>query len=80
MSFFDITSAPSRPANRSLLLLAGVLALGQARAQLAPPPPPARTSITVSNGQSLAAWLIGPLVVGAAVVRPILWRITGRAI
>ncbi len=31
-------------------------------------------------GQSLAAWLIGPLVVGAAVVRPILWRITGRAI
>lgn len=56
MSFFDITSEPSRPANRSLLLLAGVLALGQARAQLAPPPPPARTSITVSNGQSLAAW------------------------
>ena len=56
MSFFDITSEPSRLAWRSLLLLAGVLALGQARAQLAPPPPLARTSITVSNGQSRAAW------------------------
>lgn len=31
-------------------------------------------------GEGLAAWLIGPLVVGAAVARPILWRITGRAI
>lgn len=31
-------------------------------------------------GQRVAAWLIGPLVVGAAVARPILWRITGRAI
>jgi hypothetical protein len=56
MSFFDITSEPSRWARRGLLLLGGLLALGQARAQLAPPPPPARTSITVSNGKSLAGW------------------------
>ena len=56
MSFFDITSEPSRWARRGLLLLGGLLALGQARAQLAPPPPPARTSITVSNGMSLAGW------------------------
>ena len=39
-----------------LLMLAGLLALGQARAQLAPPPPPAKTSITVSNGKSLDGW------------------------
>ena len=31
-------------------------------------------------GEAIAAWLIGPLVIGAAVARPILWRITGRAI
>ncbi len=56
MSFFDITSELSRWARRGLLLLGGLLALGQARAQLAPPPPPARTSITISNGKSLAGW------------------------
>ena len=56
MSFFDITSEPSRWARRGLLLLGGLLALGQARAQLAPPPPPARTSIIISNGKSLAGW------------------------
>ena len=41
---------------RSLLLSTGVIALGQARAQLAPPPPPAKTSIIVSNGKSLDGW------------------------
>ena len=56
MRFFEITSEASRLAWRRLLLSAGVLALGQARAQLAPPPPPAKTSITVSNGQSLDGW------------------------
>lgn len=30
-------------------------------------------------GEAVMAWLIGPLVIGAAVVRPILWRLTGRA-
>ena len=56
MIFFDITSEPTRWARSGLLLLVGLLALGQARAQLAPPPPPARTSITVSNGNSLDGW------------------------
>ena len=56
MNFFVITSEPSHLARRGLLLLGGLLALGQARAQLAPPPPPASTSITVSNGKSLAGW------------------------
>ena len=56
MSFLDITGESSRLAKGGLLLLAGVLTLGQARAQLAPPPPPAKTSITVSNGKSLAGW------------------------
>ena len=51
-----MTSELSRWARRGLLLLGGLLALGQARAQLAPPPPPASTSITVSNGKSLAGW------------------------
>ena len=40
MSFFDITSEAPRLAKGGLLLLTGVLALGQTRAQLAPPPPP----------------------------------------
>lgn len=30
-------------------------------------------------GEAVAAWLLWPLVVGAAVVRPLLWRLTGRA-
>ncbi|MDP3489045.1 MAG: glycosyltransferase family 2 protein [Phenylobacterium sp.] len=30
-------------------------------------------------GEAIAAWLLGPLVVGAAVIRPLLWRLTGRA-
>lgn len=55
MSFFDIPFKALRLA-KGLLLLAGLLALGQARAQLAPPPPPAKTSITVSNGKSLDGW------------------------
>ncbi|MCG9916355.1 MAG: glycosyltransferase family 2 protein [Phenylobacterium sp.] len=29
-------------------------------------------------GEAIAAWLLWPLVVGAAVVRPLLWRLTGR--
>lgn len=29
-------------------------------------------------GQALAAWMLWPLVVGAALVRPLLWRLTGR--
>ena len=41
---------------KGLLMLAGLLAFGHARAQLAPPPPPAKTSITVSNGKSLDGW------------------------
>ena len=56
MSFFVITNEVARLAKGGLLLLVGVFALGQARAQLAPPPPPAKTSITVSNGKSLAGW------------------------
>ncbi len=56
MTVFDFTSESSRLVKCSLLLLAGVLALGQARAQLAPPPPPTKTNITVSNGQSLDGW------------------------
>jgi len=55
MSFFNITSGPSYWARGGLLLLASLLA-GQVQAQLAPPPPPAKTSITVSNGKSLASW------------------------
>ncbi|MDP1617211.1 glycosyltransferase family 2 protein [Phenylobacterium sp.] len=31
-------------------------------------------------GEAVAAWLLWPLVVGAAIVRPLLWRLTGRAI
>lgn len=31
-------------------------------------------------GEAVAAWLLWPLVVGAAVARPLLWRLTGRAI
>lgn len=30
-------------------------------------------------GEAVAAWLLWPLVVGAAVARPLLWRLTGRA-
>ena len=30
--------------------------------------------------ERLAAWLLSPLVVGAAVARPVLWRLTGRAL
>ncbi|MBT5619887.1 MAG: DUF1080 domain-containing protein, partial [Verrucomicrobia bacterium] len=56
MSFFDITSEPSRWARSGLLLLGGLLALDQTRAQLAPPPPPLKTSIIISNGKSLAGW------------------------
>ena len=55
MSFFDTISKALRLA-KGLLLQAGVLALGQAQAQLAPPPPPAKTSIIVSNGKSLDGW------------------------
>src|SRR5512143_4225045 len=29
--------------------------------------------------ERLAAWLISPVVVGAAVARPVLWRVAGRA-
>ena len=56
MSFFVITNEVARLAKGGLLLLVGVFALGQARAQLAPPPPPAKTSIVISNGKSLAGW------------------------
>ncbi|MDO8900685.1 MAG: glycosyltransferase family 2 protein [Phenylobacterium sp.] len=31
-------------------------------------------------GEAAAAWLLWPLVVGAAVIRPLLWRLTGRAV
>ena len=55
MSFFEISSKAIRLA-KGLLLLAGVLALRHAQAQLAPPPPPAKTSIIVSNGRSLDGW------------------------
>lgn len=33
-----------------------------------------------SAPERLAAWLLSPLVVGAAVARPVLWRLTGRAL
>ena len=56
MSFFYNTSDTPRLAKGGLLLLTGVLALGQTRAQLAPPPPPLKTSIIISNGKSLAGW------------------------
>ena len=56
MSFFVITNEVARLAKGGLLLLVGVFALGQGRAQLAPPPPPAKTSIVISNGKSLAGW------------------------
>ena len=55
MSFFDTTSKALRLA-KDLLLLPGVLVFGQAQAQLAPPPPPAKISIIVSNGRSLDGW------------------------
>ncbi|MGQ3018003.1 glycosyltransferase family 2 protein [Phenylobacterium sp.] len=29
-------------------------------------------------GEAVTAWLLWPLVVGAAVIRPLLWRLTGR--
>ena len=32
-----------------------------------------------SGGQKVTAWLLSPLVVAAALVRPILWRLTNRA-
>ena len=47
-----------RLAKVGLLLQIGVLAFGQAQAQLAPPPPPAKINITVSNGKSLAGWRV----------------------
>lgn len=47
-----------RLAKVGLLLQIGVLAFGQAQAQLAPPPPPAKINITVSNGKSLAGWCL----------------------
>ena len=55
-SFFYNTSDTPRLAKGGLLLLTGVLALEQTRAQLAPPPPPLKTSIIISNGKSLAGW------------------------
>jgi GT2 family glycosyltransferase len=30
-------------------------------------------------GPNLVAWLLSPVVVGAAVIRPVMWRLTGRA-
>jgi hypothetical protein len=32
-----------------------------------------------SLGAALLAWLLAPVIVGTAVARPVLWRITGRA-
>ena len=39
-----------------MLLLASLFVISQARAQLAPPRPPAKTSIIVSDGRSLDGW------------------------
>jgi N-acetylglucosaminyl-diphospho-decaprenol L-rhamnosyltransferase len=33
----------------------------------------------VGVGQHLTAWLMSPIVVGAAVIRPVMWRFRGRA-
>ena len=33
----------------------------------------------VGVGEHLAAWLLSPLILGAALFRPLLWRVTGRA-
>ncbi|HZZ67774.1 MAG TPA: glycosyltransferase family 2 protein [Phenylobacterium sp.] len=33
----------------------------------------------VGFGQQLVAWLMSPVVVGAAVLRPVMWRLRGRA-
>ena len=33
----------------------------------------------VGVSQQLIAWLLSPVVVGAAVVRPVMWRFRGRA-
>ena len=33
----------------------------------------------VGVGQHLTAWLLSPIVVGAAIVRPVMWRFRGRA-
>ena len=33
----------------------------------------------VGLGQTLVAWLMSPIVVGAAVARPMMWRLRGRA-
>ncbi len=52
---YGITGKLRSLAGRGLLFV-GVLVIDQVRAQLAPPPPPAKTSITVSNGKSLAGW------------------------
>lgn len=30
-------------------------------------------------GQALAAWLLSPVIVGTALARPVMWRLTGRA-
>ena len=32
-----------------------------------------------SVGQHLAAWLLSPVIVGAALLRPVIWRLRRRA-
>ena len=58
MKFSNVMMDWYRLAKVGLLLQIGVLAFGQAQAQLAPPPPPAKINITVSNGKSLAGWRV----------------------
>ena len=31
-------------------------------------------------GQTIAAWLLSPVIVCTAVVRPMMWRVRGRAV